>query len=47
MECGESSPLFFLETESGEDSPHSIRFAISVTAMQLLRCYCNQYRTSN
>jgi hypothetical protein len=33
MECGESSPLFFLETESGEDSPHSIRFAISVTAV--------------
>jgi hypothetical protein len=25
MKCGESSPLFFLETESGEDSPHSIR----------------------
>ena len=35
MECGESSPLFFLEKESGEDSPHSIGFAISVTAMQL------------
>jgi hypothetical protein len=31
MECGESSPLFFLEMESGEDSPHSTRFAISVT----------------
>ncbi len=31
MERLESSPLFFLEMESGEDSPHSIRFAISVT----------------
>jgi len=33
MECGESSPLCFLETKSGEDSPHSIRSAISVTAI--------------
>jgi hypothetical protein len=33
MECGESSPLFFLETESGEDSRRSIRFAIWVTAI--------------
>src|SRR5262245_35948453 len=32
MECGESSPLCFLEKQSGEDSPHSIRSAISVTA---------------
>jgi hypothetical protein len=24
MECGESSPLCFLKTQSGEDSPHSI-----------------------
>jgi hypothetical protein len=29
----QSSPLFFIETESGEDSRRSIRFAISVTAM--------------
>jgi hypothetical protein len=35
MECGESSPLCFLETESGEDSSHSIRFAISVTAVDV------------
>jgi len=26
MECGESAPLCFLETQSGADSPHSIRW---------------------
>jgi hypothetical protein len=35
MECGESPPPFVSRKKSGEDSPHSIRFAISVTAMQL------------
>src|SRR5262245_34413493 len=33
MECGESSPLCFRIKQSGDDSPHSIRFAISVTAI--------------
>src|SRR5262245_6634800 len=33
MECGESSPLCFIRKKSGDDSPHSIRFAISVTAI--------------
>jgi len=33
MECGESSPLCFIRKKSGEDSPHSIRFAISATAI--------------
>jgi hypothetical protein len=32
MECGESSPLYFIETQSGESSPHSILSVISVTA---------------
>jgi len=34
MECGEPSPLFFIETQSGEGSPHSIRSAIPVMAIQ-------------
>jgi len=35
MERLESSPLSFLEMESGEDSRRSIRFAISVTAIDV------------
>jgi hypothetical protein len=39
MERGESSPLsvYRKQTESGEDSPRSKRFAISVAALQTLR----------
>src|SRR5215471_7740816 len=42
MGCGEPSPLCFLETQSGEGSPHPIRSAIPVTAIAVFdKPVCN------
>jgi hypothetical protein len=40
MECGASSPLLFSlhQTKSGEDAPHSIRSAISITILTIYCC---------
>jgi hypothetical protein len=37
VECGDSSPLLvsFLQTKSGEESPHSTRFAISAMTIMV------------